>query len=164
MSFSLPKACLDVRHEALSGLNIDLVEGSVNSYCFHFPVGFPESFFGHVEVLADSISTGVPESNFFGEREVEGVIREGKGDVEDAEEVATMHSSVELVIGAGDDGYIEVITGVDLVGLVHVSLSVGGMLGEVVLEFSDVYFWHPGIGVDDGEQYFLSGDVVGGEV
>ena len=50
---------------------------------------------------------------------MQGVVREGIGDVEDAEGVVAVHGAVDLVVDSVDHGHVKLVPGEDLVGLVY---------------------------------------------
>jgi len=72
-------------------------------------MSLPEGLFGHVEVLPYGIGTSVPEADSFSEREVERVVREWEGDVEDGEGIIRMHAAVDLVVDTSEDGDVKMI-------------------------------------------------------
>lgn len=82
MPLALPKSRLQIRAVSIACRDVDLIEGHVNRVHLDLSVGFPVGFLSSVEVLADGIGTGVPEANTFDEVVAEGVVGEGKHDIE----------------------------------------------------------------------------------
>jgi hypothetical protein len=160
VTLSLPETGLEVLPVALASLDRQLVEGCEDGDRHDCSFSLPEGLLGHVEILSDGVGASVPPSDFFGEAEVEGIVRKGVGDVEDGEGVIAVHAAVNLIVGPGEDGDIEVVAGEDLVGLVDVFLSFGEVLGlgEVVVDLANVYFGNPGVGVDDRQQDLVGVD------
>jgi hypothetical protein len=106
VSFGLPETSLNISEVSLSCLDIDLVEGSIDGIGFHVSLALPIGLEGRMEILANGISTGIPEAYLLGEVEAEGIIGKGVAGVEEGEHVGVVHAGVQLVLGPGDDGDI----------------------------------------------------------
>jgi hypothetical protein len=104
-------------------LNVYLIEGSINRNSFDFTVGFPETFFRHMEILPNRISTGIPPTHFLCQGKMKRVVRERECDIEHANEVVTVHGTMELIVHSCDDRDIKMVSCVDLIWLIDKSLS-----------------------------------------
>lgn len=151
MALSLPEACLDISPCAVASLYANLIERGIDGYSLNISCSFPEGLFCHMKIFSDGISASIPPAYFFGECEVKGVVGKRESYVEDTKGVIVVHSSVNLVIGSGNNWDIQMVTGKDLIGLVDISFSLFQMVGleEMVLDFSDVYLRDPRVRIDN---------------
>ncbi len=145
MSFSLPEAGFHICEIALAGLDIDLIKGSVDWIRFYVSLAFPVSFESSVEILTNSISTGIPEADFFGKVVAQTIIGKRIAGIEEGEHVGVMHAGVKLIVGTGDDGDVKEIPGVDLVSAVDELMPAIIILlfCHMVLHLLDVDGRHP---------------------
>ena len=63
MTLSLPESCFDVLNVAFASLNIYLVERDIDRNVKSLSICFPEGLLIGMEILADSILTGVPKAD-----------------------------------------------------------------------------------------------------
>jgi hypothetical protein len=149
MALGLPETSSQISKGSSPSSDVELVERSKNVYRSNFSSRFGEGLDGGVEVFSDSVGAGVPKANAFSKFEAEGVVRERKGSVPKAEEIAELYHAVGDIVGASDGGNFHMVADKHLAWLKYRFKHVFPL--EMFVDFLNVLCRHQGICVDDGE-------------
>ena len=74
MALGLPETSHDIRDVTIAGLNIELIEGSIDGNSFDSAISLKSHFDKSMAILSNSISTSIPKSNLFHNFETNSII------------------------------------------------------------------------------------------
>lgn len=81
MTFGLPKSCLGISTVTIASTDVDLIEGHIDRSASDRHLGLPQRLDHGMEILPDSIRTGIPEPNPLNKFITERIVGERVGEI-----------------------------------------------------------------------------------